>query len=724
MSLPDSCKGWRAMRSWPLYSFMMLVAASVPAAAHAAAAQRLSASPAGETANTVAQREPQIVGYSPDFFARYQPVTALDMVLQLPGFQLDDGSGDRGFGNVVGNILINDRRPSAKEDTPSQILQRIPASTVKRIDLIRGQVRGIDMQGQPVVASIILHEDQTAASRWELAVRKTIDLSPLTPSASISRSDYWRGLEYNAGLELRRPAFGDQGTVDVLDGSGSLEEVRDELRRGLRKQATGNLIAATGLGKTQLRFNTKIGINNRDEQNISRRSPQQPGSESRTEFFDDTGEVLQFEIGADMQRELRAELVAKAILLHNHEDEEALSSQRSVDAQGNQTRLRVADSENVERESIARVELDWARKANRAVQINFEGAFNVLDNIFELTEDTGSGPMPIPVPNANARVEEIRWDMLILETWTSGALVLDYGVGAERSTISQSGDVDQERSFFFVKPSVVLTYSPDQAKLSRLRIEREVSQLDFDDFISATVFQDDDLALGNPDLQPESTWIAEASYERRSGEIGVTKLTLFHHWIADVEDLLPLTDEFEAPGNIGDGRRWGVILEMTVPLDSLGVNDARLEFMARWQDSTVTDPVTFQERVLSAGTESRRPLPFLDDNQYAFTVDFRQDLDAARFAWGFDVRSRAERPLFKVNELDVYDEGVEFNVFAETTRWFGMKIRIDAQNLTNLSQVRDRSVFTGLRDLSPLDFRELHDSVDGRRVILSLSGTF
>ncbi len=712
------------MKSWPssllvACTIVNLLPASLPAVAQQDHGSRQSS--AGESPQDGQQL---VVEFYPEFFARYQPVTALDMVRQLPGFQLDDGSGDRGFGNVVGNILINDRRPSAKEDTPSQILERIAASTVRRIDLIRSQVRGIDMQGQPVVASIMLRDDIPAASRWELAVRKTDDISALTPSASISRSDLWRGIEYNAGLELRRPAFGDHGTVEVLDTGGLLTELRDEVRKGLRQQAGGNLIGSTWLDDYLFRFNSKISINNLDEQNISQRVPQAPGNNPRTEFFDDQIDILQFELGTDVQRELKKGLVGKVILLHIREDEETLSSQRSIDAAGNQTRIRVADSDNVESESIMRVELDWARASNRVVQINFEGAFNELDNTFVLTEDLGSGPVPVPVTGANTEVEEVRWDFLIFETWTHGPLTIDYGLGMEQSTISQTGDVDQERDFFFVKPRGILTYSPEQAKLTRLRIEREVSQLDFDDFVSATVFQDDDLALGNPNLRPETTWIAEASHERRFGAIGVIKLTLFHHWIEDVQDLLPLTPAFEAPGNIGDGRRWGAVFETTLPLDSLGVAGGRLEFKARWQDSTVTDPVTLAQRVLSAGTESRRPLPFQGENRYAYTLDFRQDLDAARVAWGWDVRTRAERPLFKVNELDVYDEDVEFNVFVETTRWFDMKIRISAENLLNLSQLRDRMVFAGLRNLSPLDFRELHDSVDGRRVILSFAGTF
>ena len=411
------------MKSWPSFLFVAGIVMSLLAANVPAVAQQEEQSPVIGGAEPLQDRQQQVVEYPAEFFDRYLPITALDMVRQLPGFQVNDGSGDRGFGSVVGNVLINDRRPSAKQDTPSQILDRIPASTVKRIDLIRSQVRGIDLQGEPIVASIMLHDDIPAASRWELSVRKTHNVSALTPFASISRSDLWRGIEYNAGLELRRPAFGDQGTVDVLDANGSTIELRFEERRGSRQQASGNLSGSVWLDETLFRFNTEVGINNQDEQLVSRREPQAPGSDPRTEFFADTSDILQFELGTDFERQLNADLIAKAILLHIREEEDAIASQRSVDFAGVQTRFRLADSDTVKTESIIRVELDWARLPNHTVQINLEGAFNVLDNTFNLSEDNGAGPMPVPVPGANARVEEIRWDMLILESWTSGPFV-------------------------------------------------------------------------------------------------------------------------------------------------------------------------------------------------------------------------------------------------------------------------------------------------------------
>ena len=335
----------------------------------------------------------------------------------------------------------------------------------------------------------------------------------------------------------------------------------------------------------------------------------------------------------------------------------------------------------------------------------------------------------VDVPGANTRVEEIRWDILLQDTWSLGKFELDNGLGVEISEISQSGDAEQVRDFTFFKPHSVLSYSPDQDVQMQMRLAREVSQLDFNDFVSATVFEDDDLALGNPNLRPQTSWVAELSHEKRFGELGVVKLTVFHHWISNVLDLLPLTSMFEAPGNIGDGRRWGVELASTLPLQWLGLAGARLDINARWQDSTVVDPVTGEDRVLSgrkgfSGFSRTTNNAFRDDNQYALIFDFRQDFEQAKFAWGWVIRARSERTLFNVNELDIYDEDVEMDAFIETTRWLGLKMRIIGENLTNAKQLRDRTVFLGERNLSFVDFRELEKDRDGIRMILQLSGSF
>ncbi|NCF52313.1 hypothetical protein GWP57_11935 [Gammaproteobacteria bacterium] len=665
-----------------------------------------------------------VVTYPAEFFARYQPNTAFEMVSQVPGFQLDDGGDERGFGGSVGNVLINDRYPSAKQNKPSQILQRIPAAQVERIELIRGQVREIDLLGRPVVVNVILAQDTPAAIRWELALRKNLSLTPLAPIGSISISDRWRGMNYNFGIDGRRASFADPGTRELFDGDGTLTEIRYEDHEGTGFNANSQFTATGEVGATLLRLNAAVGAEIRNEELITLNDPEPPGSAPTNERLVRKRDNIKFEIGADAERNLSEDLVGKAILLYFQLDQGPSTNQRRYDTDGEETLYRKAETDAKATESIARLEFSWTKFENHVLQFNIEGAKNVLDSSLVQVVDTGDGPEIVPVPGANTRVEEVRGDVLVNDTWSFGDFKFEYGLGAETSTISQTGDAEQERSFSFVKPRAALTYAASPGRQTRLRLAREVSQLDFNDFVSATVFEDDDVALGNPNLQPESTWIAELSEEWRFGELGVVKVTAFHDWISDVEDLLPLTPEFEVPGNIGDGRRWGVELESTLPLQVIGLTGAKLDVKLRWQDSTVTDPVTGRSRVLTAEGGSSQDIVFENENRYSVILDFRQDLEAAKVAWGWHYATRAERPLFKVNELEIYDEGTQLNAFIETTRWWGLKIRFTANNILDVVDTRDRTIYTGERDLSPVEYRELRTLTNGTRLILSFSGAF
>lgn len=690
---------------------------------HITTAVCLATAQAQENAPVVAVNAQEVVSYDAVFFDRYQPNSALEMISRIPGFQIDDGDDKRGFGAASGNILINDRYPSAKQDKATSIVDRIPASQVARIDLIRGQVRGIDLRGQSVVASIILHDDIPATTRWDVSTRKNFEHTPLTVRTSVSLSDTWKRLEYNAGIVLRRFRSGEGGIEDVNDASGNLSEARLEetfLRGDL---VNGNVNVLTWVGKTLLSINTQLFREERNEVIDSVTASRAPGTQN-DDFFADDSLKKQIEIGTDAERSLKPDLLAKAIVLYTRTENDATSAQNRFDSVGAQLLNRVAVSAVVESEAIARLEFDWVGWENHAVKLDFEGARNVIDSELVQTVDTGAGPVLVPVPGGNTRVEENRVDLLINDTWYRNEFEYDYGIGAETSTIEQTGDATVKRSFFFLKPRFSVAYSPTQRRQTRLSVAREVSQLDFSDFISSTVFQDDDLALGNPNLKPESTWVAKFSEERRFGELSVFKVTLFHNWIDDVEDLLPLSPDFEAPGNIGTGRRWGVEFEATVPLENLGIAGGRLDIEARLQDSSVTDPVNGADRELSGEGNVSKPLAFRNENRYAYGVDFRQDIKAAQFAWGWDVRRRGNRLAFRVNELVEYEDGLEFNVFAETTRWLGIKVRLHAQNLLDFNQLRFRTIYVGERDLTPIDVIELQDRTDGRRLVLTLSGSF
>ena len=669
----------------------------------------------------------QIVKYDAEFFSRYRPSTALDMVNQLPGFQLDDGDGSRGFATSAGNLLINGRRLSAKQDLPSATLFRIPASLVERIELIRGQMGGVDFQGHSVLANVYLRTEIPASVRWELWILQN-NVAPIKPAGNISLSHHTGDIDYNVGIDVERDTSGWVGTENVFDSNGVLIATGpdDRTETGFRINSL-SLNASTWLGDNYVQLNSRFTGNNSNYVFPSSVISQLPGGSTLDVIRTSDTINRQYEVGADIERGLLPPLTGKAILLYTNKDRGDKASRRHTDSILGQTLFRFADTNTNEKELITRIELDWSGFADHAIQLNLERAYNVLERSLFQTDDRGSGAVEVDVPGANSRVEEDRWDLLLLDNWKLGEFELDYGIGAETSTLSQTGDAELERTFFFFKPLAVMSYAPSQGKQTRLRMAREVSQLNLNDFVSATVFEDDDLALGNPNIKPDTTWVAELTHERRFGSESVIKLTAFHHWISDVLDLLPLSPSFEAPGNIGDGRRWGIQFESTLPLTFIGLSNARVDLKALWQDSIVTDPVTGEDRRLSGqgGQGGYQTLEVRNKNiEYHLRADFRQDFDDARVAWGWTVADRGSRPRFKVNELDVHNDGVAIDAFVETTRWFGIKTRLQVENTLAFNRRRNRILFTGERDLTPIDSTIINNRYGGRRITLFLNGSF
>jgi hypothetical protein len=664
-----------------------------------------------------------VVDYPADYFERYKPNTALDMVQQVPGFQIDHGDANRGFAGAAGNLLINGRRPSAKQDRPSDILSRVPASQVIGIRVIRGQVRGVDLRGQTTVVDVMLADDAAAAVSWETyALYSTA--SPLRAGARASLSDRWNHVEYNVGIDLLRDGNGEYGNEYIYDSARTLIETREETQKETGFGSGLFVNASTWLGETFLNLNGKFGLGNSPEIHDSVRTAVSGNPRNSNVKYSQHSET--YELGLDAERRLADTLMGKLIVLYTDKLSDVTSTQTNTDHLGATDLFRQADTIAETTEAIARLELDWSGLSNHAIQLNVEGAYNLLDGSLSQIETTGGPVTVVDIPGGNSRVEEARGDFLLKDTWSHEKFEFDYGLGAEVSKITQSGDAELERSFFFLTPQVAVTWTPERGNLSRLRIAREVAQLDFNDFISTTLFEDDDLALGNPNLKPDRTWIAEVSHERRFSANRVIKITAFHHWITDVLDLLPLTASFEVPGNIGDGRRWGIIFENSLPLTALGLPGSRLDVNFVWQDSSVVDPVTGENRVLSAvaGFRGVPDIKFGQDSEYVLNVNYRQDFEAQRIAWGWRMAEQAVRPVFKVDEAERYNEGILASVFVETTRWLGLKIRLEGHNLFNYFEVRDRTTFTGERNLTPVDSYALRERIVGRRVNLVLTGNF
>ena len=170
-----------------------------------------------------------------------------------------------------------------------------------------------------------------------------------------------------------------------------------------------------------------------------------------------------------------------------------------------------------------------------------------------------------PVTNANARVEEIRYEAFVIHNWQiNERMSLESTLIIENSEIEQSGDINKKRDFDFIRPKLDYRFDITPSLQFKATIEKDVSQLSFNDFTANVNDSDDDqdAVAGNPDLRQEQSWRYELNLEYRfNNDNGVVNANLFYHDLEDVIDKVDVstaTSILSANGNIGDGRRCGL----------------------------------------------------------------------------------------------------------------------------------------------------------------------
>ncbi|QYF86254.1 TonB-dependent siderophore receptor [Brevundimonas sp. PAMC22021] len=553
-----------------------------------------------------------VLVFTPDFFADQRPDTALDMVDRVPGFQIDDGSGARGFEGAVGNILINNARPASKNDTGSSVLSRTLARQVERVELIRGGAPGIDMQGYSVVVNVILKAESSRQSvfsanrvffeggqdvsgaSYQFTAREGDRSWGVTLSDGVSMSD-----SNGRGRTIRRNAAGvvtrDEQTVN--DGYGGGNSIR------------GNYAGPLAGGKIDL--TARIGVNDWQSYDIS----QSPTVFRESQSAEDG---VNGEVGATYTRPLTPTLKLETRLIHEFSDFDGASTY-SVMSNGLDEPDQVFSYDGKSSESILRALVRQERSPRITLELGGEVAYNMLDTEQALTV----GGAVVPLPSASVKVEETRGEAFGKGTYrVRPNLTLEAGLRLEASTISQSGDADQEKSFFFAKPRVLATWTPMPNNQLRFRFERELGQLDFSDFAASADLEEENVFGGNVDLEPEQRWISELTYERRFWGEGVLSLGYRHDEIVNAIDVIPLADELSATGNIGDGSLDQLAVSLTLPTDKLGVSGGQFKVSNSWNHTEVTDPTTGETRAISGVRPSQAEF------------SFQQDLTRLKLQWG------------------------------------------------------------------------------------------
>ena len=638
------------------------------------------------------------VVYEPAFFAASKPESAYDMVLLLPGFAFDAGDQDsRGFASSAGNVLIDAKRPAAKTDSLTSILRRIPASVVIRIELIRGGGPGIDMQGYTVLANVVRGASRQIVSTSDMLLTKDGRVGVST-RIDASRLDGQEGIQGSLRFAHVQGSSAGQGTKDDYDSSGAPVS-----QAGVRIANPKTLVIGNGEidlkrfgGLLQLKGYAIYGTLKAAEEDAVT-----DASGLRQDLITTEFRTRHLELSGDYTRQLSPQAVIEVIGVQNiarlandgnATEDDVLTNSRDDDTQG---------------ESILRSTFTYTGSQRWSVEAGAEDAYNFLDGRSSLV----IAGAPQALPAADVQVEEERAEPFATLTWRpTTELTIEAGSRFEASRLAVTGDARNAADFFFPKPRIFLAWSPTRADQFRFRLERTVSQLDFEDFVTTSSLDTGITMGGNPRLVPERDWIAEAAWERRFGKAADLVVTLSHAVLDEVIDEIPV-DGLTGVGNIGDGRRDRADVNLTLPLDRLGLEGGLFKAEGTWVSSRVTDPTTGDSRMVS------------NDQPFVGTASITGEIPRLRSSWRVDLTSASRYSVFQIDEVDNYRSGLQASALWEWKPKADLAFQFQLQGLGGAEQDLEQLFFPGLRSMTSLDLRQERDVRTGPRLYFRVRKT-
>jgi hypothetical protein len=317
----------------------------------------------------------------------------------------------------------------------------------------------------------------------------------------------------------------------------------------------------------------------------------------------------------------------------------------------------------------------------------------------------------VPLPAQSTRAQELRSEWFAKAAWTaSPRFSADAGLALEFSTIRVTGGAEAERSLFFAKPGVGLTWRPVAGVELRGSLRRSVGQLDFNNFAASAELASERSQSGNPQLVPDRRTRASLALDLRGGKGAALNLEAFVDERRDVVDAVILGPGQGGIGNAGNATVRGLSASGTLPLGALATG-LTLSANGLWQQSRFTDPATGQRR------------PLNDFQPRRLRAELRQDLPAHRLAWGMTLDGSEQVSNTFLNEITRTDTPARWSAFAETTALAGLKVRLEALNIVGYDVERDRRFFSPDRSGVPAGRQALVFAY-GPRMQLTVSGTF
>jgi hypothetical protein len=592
--------------------------------------------------------DPNITAYPASFFVEFRPITALDMIGRIPGFQFDGGSSGRGFAGTVGNILIDGERPPVRSDSLQSILSRIPASQVERIDIVRAGAGGIDMAGKAVVANVIRRPERGLSG---------------SVSATLQASTEGR-LNPNFNLQIQRQAGGRsiEAALNAYGGSGTDNGFRE------RRSQDGQLLLLGGsdgvfdyggaeatsvyegpLGGGRVRLNGLIqksysGYEGSDLLLVP------AGEERNLSDFNRT----RAEVGARWTRSLPLGMTLEMVGSQQYSQSDSVGEYNTPDFTSGSV------NEETSAESIGSASVKFASLATPWGEIDFETGSEIAFNFVESATSFRFNESSLLLPGDDTRVEELRSESFVSAVWAPRPnLSITTALRYERSRITAEGSGGTaETNLSFLKPRLNVSWTPRPNHSLAFRLERNVDQLSFGAFRASAAFATGIFGRGNPDIRPAQTWIGSVRYERVFDRQGSFVAELTHEELDEVlgqvvvVEALPGETQprtFNVTRNVGTARRDTARLTGRLPLDRFGMSGGIASASVQVRKSETEDPVTFVDRRLSG------------EQPTSWSLGLSQNLAGQKITWSLSISSGQSSRSFGPSTVSTFSNNPSFS---------------------------------------------------------------
>ncbi|MEX0618107.1 MAG: TonB-dependent receptor [Pseudohongiellaceae bacterium] len=679
--------------------------------------------------------------YPATYFASFAPNTVNDMLDRIPGISqaLNSGGGggpnsgaSRGLGSSA-QILIDGKRLAGKANEARAQLDRISASQVNYIEIIRGTSSDLDVQNSGQLVNIVLFESPSQSSITSELSGTFFEDGKVKPNGSLAFSGQKGRLDYLLSGTVRS---GYQRLVSIensVNGDFSpnefikLERFRDQTQYSLN----ANLAFAL-TERDRIAFNVLYNEND------------PPATLTRTIADFNSGTTLlsyeredipatsdNWEVGGDFEHRFSNGSRYKYLMIVNERNNETTRERYSASNEnGPWNKNLFLNTDSRYRERIARTSYIWTPVQGQGIEIGIEGAQTIQDSALLLGVRTGAvgspshgGLTPVPQPNSHSTVEEVRYEPFVVHNWQiSPRMTLESSLVAEFSEIEQTGDVNRARDFHFLKPKFDYRFNVSNVLQIKASLEQKVSQLSFADFSRSVNEKDDDqnTVAGNPNLEPEESVRFELGTDYRlPNDSGTFNSRVFYeeykNKIGKIDISPSPTNLISTNGNVGKATAYGLITNGSLRLGFLNLPGA-----------LVTGGMTVQKGKFHHDPFAPKEHSFVPYDNGAYNLGLRQEFPSWRMNWGINYNNRfkAKRRGYDNDSSTTFPVPQRMTAWVEKTGWLGLTYRVEASNMFEEASCVERRRYQGYVRDGVLTELEKICSTTGLEAVFKLRGTF